>query len=405
MAELSELSTDSHYRMLTPEQILSWAEDDAQIMRLRADRDVLPGGYMAAAIPVLVDWQASDLHSDAPFFVLRHVNYGGNPFEKYTMLHSIRVPLDGLEYVEFTLVPFGEGGRLSPLQHVQLRFVFEKGKEPELVELAGTETGADPHIPDLVFGWVSWQCPGTGWELLQGMDDDLQTYWLSMRAFAGSQIYLEDMLQGRDWFSYPLRIPGGKKGIVELFKVTVTLGDSVARDTLARMMARGEETWLKHTPPDSGDEQDIRSQWHELRERLKATEPEALAAIRLPLEYDTYHPLVRSCATMVRYGILLTVKRLMARGQRDGIVPENLPEPLLGTTEAWMKDLSHASLTGVFLRAPLAMRYIMRHLESVPPDIPYELDVAGLLQREDGKRRRIHYSHKGMTPYGEAFFV
>jgi hypothetical protein len=402
---MHELGTDSRYRMLSPDQILSWSENDAQILRLRADRDILPGGYMAAAIPMLVDWSASDLHGDAPFFVLRNVNYGGNPIEKSTMLHSVRVPLDGLEYVELTLVPFGEGGRLSPLQHVQLRFVFEKGKQPELLEFAGVENGADPHIPDLVFGWISWQRPGPGWELLQGMDDDLQAYWLSLRALSGSQMYLEDILQGRDWFSYPLRIPGGKQGISELFKVTVTLGDSIARDTLRRMLARGEENWLKHSPPDNGDEKDILSQWNELHERLQATEPQALAPIHLPPEDDTYHPLVRSCATMLRYGILLTVKRLIANGQHDGVILEKLPEPLLGTTEVWMKELSHTGLKGVFLRAPLAMRYILRHLESLPPDIPRELDVAGLVQRDNGKRRRVHYSHKGVTPYGQAFFV
>jgi hypothetical protein len=304
-----------------------------------------------------------------------------------------------------TLVPFGEGGRLSPLQHVQLRFVFEKGREPKLVEFTGIENGTDPHIPDLVLGWISWQRPGIGWELLQGMDDDLQAYWLSQRAFSGSQMFLEDVPQGRDWFSYPLRIPGGKKGIIELFKVTVTLGDSVARGVLARMLARGEETWLKHTPPDNGDEKNIHAQWDELRERIKALEPQALAPIHILPEEDTYHPLVRSCATMARYAILLTVKRLMANGQHEGVVREKLPEPLLGTTEAWMKELSHTGLKGVFLHAPLAMRYIMRHLDSVPPDIPRELDAAGLCQQLNGKRHRIHYSQKGVTPYGQAFFV
>jgi hypothetical protein len=402
---MPESGTDGRYRMLTPDQILSWSKDDAQILRLRADRDILPGGYMAAAVPALVDWSASDLHSDEAFFVLRNVNCGGNPFDKSTVLHSIRASLGALENVELTLVPFGQGGRLSPLQHVQLRFVFEKGKEPELLELSGVGTGTDPHVPDLVFGWVSWQRPGIGWELLQGMNDDLQDYWLSLRAFAGPQMFLEDALQQRDWFSYPLRIPGGKQGLAELFKVTVTLGDSVARDTLARMLARGEETWLKHTPRDLGDEENIRDQWDQLRERIKASEPQALAPIRIPPEEDTYQPLVRSCATMARYAILLTVKRLVANGQNEGVVLEKLPKPLLGTTEAWMKELSHTGLKGVFLRAPLAMRYIMRHLESVPPDIPNELDVAGLLQRRNGRRYRIHYSHKGVTPYGQAFFV
>lgn len=118
--------------------------------------------------------------------------------------------LDGLESVELTLVPFGEGGRLGPLQHVQLRFIFEAGKEPVLLNLAGAETGADPRIPDLVFSWVSWRRPDINWEFRKGMDDAAQIYWLSLRAFVGSQKFFEDALEGRDWYCYPLKLPGGK---------------------------------------------------------------------------------------------------------------------------------------------------------------------------------------------------
>ncbi len=396
---------ENQYRTLSPRQILSWVEDDTRIMRLRTDRDVIPGGYMAAALPMLVDWRASQPHGDQAFIVLRHVNYGGNPFEKSTILHSVRVRLDGLQRAEFTLVPFGEGGRLGPLQHVQLRFIFEPGKEPELLDLAGAETGADPRIQDLVFGWVSWRRPEVGWELRKGMDDDAQIYWLSMRAFAGSQMFLEDALRGRDWFSYTLQLPGGKDGLIELFKSTVTLGDGVARDTLARMLAGGDEAWLKHTPPGDAAEQSIRSRWNALLGRIQTSDPQALDPIGLPPEQDTYHPLVRSCATLARYTVLLAVKRLLASGYDEGVVIEKLPEPFLGSTEVWMKEFAHTDLRGLFLRAPLAMRYVMRHHESVPPDIPAELDAAGLLERHGGKRQRIHYSHKGMTPYGLAIFA
>ena len=103
--------------------------------------------------------------------------------------------------------------------------------------------------------------------------------------------------------------------------------------------------------------------------------------------------------------MLLTVKRLIANGSDDGVVLKQLPEPHLGSSEVWMKELAHTDLRGLFLRAPLAMRYVMRHHESVPPDLPVELDAAGLLHRRDGKRHRIHYSHKGTTPYGPLFFL
>ncbi|HEC29975.1 MAG TPA: hypothetical protein ENI65_10355 [Gammaproteobacteria bacterium] len=402
---MNKLDADSQYRTLTPSQILSWVEDETQIMRLRSDRDVIPGGYMAATIPVLVDWPASQPHGEHASIVLRHINYGGNPFEKSTVLHSARVPLDGLQSAELTLVPFGEGGRFGPLQHVQLRFIFEPGKEPELLDLAGAETGADPRIPDLVFSWVSWRRPDVSWAFRKGMDDESQIYWLSLRAFAGSQRFLEDVLEGRDWYCYPLRLPGGKEGLAELFMSTVTLGDGVARDTLAHMLAGGEEAWLKHAPPGNDAEQDIRCQWNELLERIKTSDPQALTQVLIPPEQDTYHPLVRSCVTLARYTVLLTVKRLIANGQNEGVILDKLPEPFLGTTEVWMKEFAHAGLRGLFLCAPLAMRYVMRHHESVPIDIPAELDAAGLLQQRNGKRYRIHYSHKGITPYGPAFFV
>ncbi len=402
---MNEINTDSQYRTLTPSQILSWVEDETQIMRLRTDRDVIPGGYMAAAIPMLVDWPASKLQGEQASLVLRHVNYGGNPFEKSTILHSVRVSLGGLESAELTLVPFGEGGRLGPLQHVQLRFIFEPGKEPELLDLAGAETGTNPRIPDLVFSWVSWSRPDVSWTFRKGMDDDEQIYWLSLRAFVGSQKFLEDVLEGRDWYCYPLRLPGGKEGLYELFMSTVTLGDGVARDTLARMLVGGEEAWLKNTPPGNDTEQDISGQWKELLKRIQASDPQALAQVLLPPEQDTYHPLVRSCATLARHTVLLTVKRLIANGQDEGVVLDKLPEPFLGTTEFWMKEFAHASLRRLFLCAPLAIRYVMRHHETVPLDIPAELDAAGLLQRRNGKRYRIHYSQKGKSPYGPAFFI
>lgn len=78
---------------------------------------------------------------------------------------------------------------------MRLRFIFEFGKKPELLDLAGAETGADPRIPNLVFSWVSWQRPNVSWEFRKDMDDEAQNYWLSLRAFAGSQRFLEDALQ------------------------------------------------------------------------------------------------------------------------------------------------------------------------------------------------------------------
>jgi hypothetical protein len=97
--------TEEILRVLSPAQLLAWAEDNTQVMRLRTFRDVIPGGYMAAMAPALVDWRASRIASDQPRVVLRNLNYGGNPLERITVLHALRFDLNAIEFAELTLVP------------------------------------------------------------------------------------------------------------------------------------------------------------------------------------------------------------------------------------------------------------------------------------------------------------
>ena len=128
-----------NYRTLTLQQLLKWTEDDRAIMRLRTDRDVLPGGYMAAFAPVLVAWRESELGNDDGHVILRNVNYGGNPVDRTTVLQSARVPLDGIEAAEFILVPLNRRGTAH---HAELRFIFAPQRSPELLNLAGSQTGS-----------------------------------------------------------------------------------------------------------------------------------------------------------------------------------------------------------------------------------------------------------------------
>jgi hypothetical protein len=256
------------YRMLTPAQLQTWAEDNEAIMRLRTDRDVLPGGYMAALAPMLVAWNDSSYQDTDGFLILRNVNYGGNSFERTTVLQSVRVPLDGLETAELILVPSSELGLLSPVHHVQLRFLFSPEKIPQLLNLVGAGTGTDAAFPDLVFSWESWRLPHRRFSLKEGMDDS--TYGLSLRAFTGPQRYLEDGIRRRDWFAYRLRLPGGRIGVQELFMVCVALGDGVARDTIHRLLQQGEAEWLAHAPAGKKESDDHESVWIRLSERLRA---------------------------------------------------------------------------------------------------------------------------------------
>ena len=386
-------------RVLSPAQLLAWAEDNTQVMRLRTFRDVLPGGYMAAMAPVLVDWRASRIDSDKTCVVLRNLNYGGNPLERITVLHAVQFDLDAVEFAEITLVPppRDTGGRLAPWYHVQLRFVFESGREPHLLNLAGSETGTDAGIPDLILSWESWRSPDKRFDVVSAMDS--AAYGLSLRAYAGPQRFLEDTLHAQDWFSYRLQLPGGREGIVELLKVALALGDGVARHTLSVLLQQSEEEWLRHAPPGN-DDSHTAQQWQTLRQRARHSEASQALAINLDAGQQRYQTLVRSCSTLTRYAILVTASRLVQRGHSDGVVLDKLPEPILHEPEPWMSDMAGVDLKGLFLRAPLALRYILSHPETRPSRIPDELLAAGLVEQRDGEARVLQYSRRGLRPYG-----
>ena len=383
-----------NYRTLTLQQLLKWAEDNRDIMRLRTDRDVLPGGYMAAFAPVLVAWQESELRNNNSHVILRNVNYGGNPVDRTTVLQSARVPLDGIEAAEFILVPLNPRGTTH---HAELRFIFAPQRSPELLNLAGSQTGSVASFPDLVFSWEAWRPPQKRFSLKEGLDES--AYGLTLRAFAGPQLYLEDSLRRHDWFSYRLRLPGGKDGLQELLKVVLALGDGVARNTIHRLLQQDEESWLAHAPAAEGETENDTEAWQQLESRLASAVPPEAAAQSLPGTEQTYHALVRSCATLARYAVLLATWRLIDQGHTDGVNLDRLPSTELPRVEGWMKAVAHADLRRLFLNAPAALRFLVHNPQVRPSKIPEELDAAGLLLRKGGKPWKIHYSPKATHPY------
>ena len=389
-------TADKPIRTLTPDQMARWAKDPSAVMRLRTYRDVGPGGYMAASIPTLVDWPASAFEGDAPFAVVRHVNYGGNPLERTTVLHSVRIPLDGVEFAEFTLVPLLPMGRRSLVQHGHLRLVFHQDRRPVLLSLDGRETGADAHLDDLVFSWEPWHPPGQRLDFVKALDDRFE---LSMRTYAGSQRYLEDVLVGREWYGFRLRLPGGAAGLRELLQVILAVGDGAARDTLSRRLAAAREIWLGQAPPGAAGGDAPRAEWRQLEDYVQPRAAGGGDAPALPDANEHYQTLLRSCAGLARYSVLLAARRLVDRGLKDGVELDRLPAPTIGSTEPWMKEAASANLGGLFLRAPAALRFILKNLEAIPKNIPGELDAAGLLERRRGKRWEIRYSSGGIHPY------
>ena len=65
-----------------------------------------------------------------------------------------------------------------------------------------------------------------------------------------------------------------------------------------------------------------------------------------------------------------------------------------------MTELADTNLKGIFLRAPAAVRYLRENPQAFPKKIPKQLERAGLLELDQGKVKKIHYSMDGTTPYG-----
>ena len=393
---MSASESKKDIRVLSPRDLLATAESDTGLLRLRTSRDVLPGGYRAAMAPVLVDWKASRITSEDPFVILRNVNYGGNPIERTTVLQAIRLPLAGIRFAEFILVPPRHLGRRSPVQHAQLRFVFQPEYHPALVSLDGKRAGNDSRFPDLVLSWESWSPPDVKYNFIKGMDSS--AYRLTLRAFAGPQRFLEEALHERGWYAFRLRLPGGGTGLVELLKVALALGDGIGRHTLSRMLEEGEEDWLAQAPADMTDPPSRRL-WKLLKDHVRQGRKYDDPHLQFASKEETYNTVVHSCATLARYTILVATHRLVNRGLSDGLDLDRLPEAVLGQPEPWMREAAQAKLGGIFMRGPLAMAYAMRHPETLPKKIPGQLAKSGLIVSQNGKPWHVHYTHRGTRPY------
>jgi hypothetical protein len=382
-------------RTLSVDELLAWAERSANAVRLQTGRDALPGGLSAAMVPVLVEWGASNRADPDGYYIVRTLNAGGNPIAGTTVLCSAKIPVHGVESAEFVLVPLDRFGRRAILAHAMLRFVFAAGREMELLSGAGVGTGGDARVPDMVLSWEAWRPPGVPYHALRGLDP--RSFDLTLRAYAGAQRFLEDALMDRDWFCYPLRLPGGREGLDELLRVGLVLGDSVARRSLDRLLSEAERRWLDNAPPADADRVEQRRRWEKLREVLNAA---AVPVEPLPADEGVgYQTLRRSCVTMVLHTIDVTVARLQAAGHRGAGRYTRLN---LGPHELtpWMEELAHADLFGVFMRAPFALWWLVQHQEVLPRQAAKRLGEAGLLSSNGGEPVVHHYKLGGRTPYG-----
>ena len=392
------MATPKQIRQLTHEQLLTRTHNLDLPLRLRTATDVLPGGYAAAMAPLLVDWSASKPHDDNGFVILHTLNHGGNPVDGTTVFCTAKVPLHGVESVEFIFLPLDKVGREGLIQHGQLRFVFAEDNPVELLNYGDEPMGSDRYIWDLVFSWEAWRPPDMGFDVQTGMDP--ASYMLSPRVFSGPTRFLDDALGQRDWFCYKLRLPNGRQGLAELLKINVALCDGVARHNISNILEQSEEEWALQAPGGAGEREASLSDWAELRKVMAPKQVTSDARINLPAEELPYQTLLRSCATMALYTINVAVERLVSQGHTDGMNLEHQMMPELGHQETWMTEVSKTNLKGIFLRAPAILGFLRKSPQSFPRTIPKQLEKAGLLVTENGKVKKVHYSLNKITPYG-----
>jgi hypothetical protein len=73
--------------------------------------------------------------------------------------------------------------------------------------------------------------------------------------------------------------------------------------------------------------------------------------------------------------------------------------------EKWMRDLAHTGWQSLFHQAPKALHFLIQHQEALPPEIPRQLNAAGLLDDNDGDARPLRYGPGAAHPYGSSVFT
>jgi hypothetical protein len=396
--ENGTMNSPKTLRVLSHEQLLTRVNHKDEPMRLRTATDVLPGGYAAAMIPLMIDWVASDISSEKGFVIIHNLNHGGNPVDGTTVLCSAKVPLDGVESVEFTLLPLDNIGKKGLVQHGQLRFAFRADNPVLLLNYGDESMGSDRNVQDLVFSWEAWRAPDIGFDVKTGMDPE--SYLLSPRVFSGPTRFLDDSLGQRDWFSYPLRLPNGRQGLAELLRTNLALCDGVARHTVSKILKQSEKQWLEQAPGGGVPDEEAIARWRTLLDVVAPHSVTDDSLINLEEKDLAYQTLLRSCATMALYTINVAVDRLVADGHTDGLNADHRMLPELGKQEPWMTELAETDLKGIFLRAPAILRYLRANPQAFPKNIPNQLEKAGLLEMDSGKPKLLHYELDGTTPYG-----
>ncbi len=384
--------TDNHQKH-TAANTLEWSRTGTNMMRVRTTKDAIPGGLAMAMAPLLVDWTVSSPgFGPENFYLVHNVNVASNALEGTSLLATVRVPVDGVESVEFVIVKSKVAKIETDAGHVLLRFIFRDDKCPVILDPEGHPIANHASFKDLVLSWEAWRPPGTGYDPVAGLDPE--TYALTMRGFNGSVRCTADAILDRPWTCYPLQLPDVPDAAAEMLYVGLLLGDVVARQTITTLLDRqikeGQNLPEDYSTLDSAE-------WAALKDWLEGEDiPEN--PIQEILDGKTrYHTLLRSCVTMA----LTTIDWANARIYRRALLPD--PERIRVTPESFpslVDDLAHGKRSAMLARIPGALHWLTRHQTVIPGRAWRLLDDVGLLQHRDGRVIEHHYDNRQESPYG-----
>jgi hypothetical protein len=381
---------------MKPEEILNLIKEPWPFVRVKVSSDVFPSGLAIAMVPAIVDWQRSSIGpGDDNYFIVRNVNFGGNPVSGHTTLTTVRVPCTGVVAAEYVEVCGRILGRDAVAEHGQIRLVFAKNRRPVVLDQNGEPFSNNPYLDDLVFSYEAWRPPTTEFDPRLGLNP--KTYALTLRCYGGCQRFLEDGLRDKFWACYPLQLPDVPEALDDLLYTCLTFGDSLARHTV-RFLLRHPDHHFARNPSDYAEpDQELVRQ---LRTKLAADQVPENSIAEITGGEISYHLLLRSCITMalttIDAGADRTHQRYPVLGERPHlqIGPESLP--------SWVADIAFADKLHTLLRIPALIYWVAKHQEVFPSSGATSLDRASLLRRgEDGSPVRYQYSLGADTPYGQ----
>jgi hypothetical protein len=382
----------------TPESVptkaaeaLEWKRDTSDVVRVRIEKDVVPGGLSLAMAPVFVNWQSTSA-SFGPddHYILRNVNVSNNPVGGILLLAGLKVFADSVESVEFVTVTWKVARRETPIGHAMLRFIFKEDRRPIILNREGEPFANDATVEDIVLSWEAWRPPRATFDPLKGLDPT--TYALTPRCMVGPVRCLTDSILGRPWTCYPLKFPEVENAYNELLFVSLGLADAVARQTVAHILGR---------PIDKGrvfedyPETELK-EWECLADHCLAAKVPEHPILDILQGKTEYQLLKRCCVTMALASLDWANDRIHRRGGMESKRLQWAPE----TMPSLVADLALGERGTILMRIPAAVYWMIHNHSALAGKAPEMLDEVGLLQHTLGRIKKTRYDTRANTPYG-----